>query len=166
MRHRLNGVPEREPNAGDPDPSDLPPQWGHDTTAFYHVLEDELDLIQKRRRQLEQPSEAVPDVPSGRLNRDQADSGILVGASEAACRDADSFTRQARLRALNEHTTGLAPAGEGEHGANVAVGFLRGPGCPGLDSTDGLPFGQLERGAAAAWLAAWLNREGGDPGER
>ena len=130
--------------------------------GFYHVLEDELDLIQKRRRQLEQPPEAVPDEPSGRLNRDQADSGGLVGASEAA-RDVDSFTRQARLRALSEHTTGLALAGEGERGANVAVGFLEGLAALGLIRRMDYLSASSSGGAAAAWLAAWLSREGGDP---
>ena len=52
--HRLNGVEQREPEVTDPDPTFLPPRWGDDPSAFWHVLDDELDLIIEKRRHLEE----------------------------------------------------------------------------------------------------------------
>jgi len=175
LRHRLNGVEEREPDAADPDPADLPPRWGDDSSAFCHVLQDELDLIQQRRRHVEGPS---ADGRDGRHRRpaaagsgeeselavdDRSDPAGAAGGP-AASRDVDSLTRQARLRALNEHTTGLALAGEGARGATFAVGFLQGLASLGLIRRLDYLSAVSGGGYAAAWLAAWLKREGGDPG--
>ena len=73
------------------------------------------------------------------------------------------MTRQVRLRALNEHTTGLALAGDGARGAAFAVGFLQGLASLALIRRIDYLSAELGGGAAAAWLAAWLKREGGDP---
>jgi len=174
LRHRLNGVGQREPNPADPDPADLPPQWGDDSSAFCHVLEDELDLIRQRRRHVE---DRFADGGDGRHQRPSAagsgeqaelaidgrsDSAGAAGGA-AAPRDVDSLTRQARPRAMNEHTTGLALAGEGARSATFAVGFLQGLASLALirrlDYLSAISGG----GYAAGWLAAWLKREGGDP---
>ncbi len=151
LRHRLNGVEQREPEPGDPDPSDLPPEWGHDQSAFFHVLDDELDLIRKRRRHLEDSSRA-----------DQPEDDVRTG-NQSAARDVDSLTGQARLRALDEHTTGLALAGQGARGAAFAVGFLQGLASLGLLRRIDYLSANSGGGAAAAWLATWLWRDGGGP---
>ena len=87
----------------------------------------------------------------------------MPNAGLGPSRDVDSLTRQARLRALNEHTTGLALAGEGARGATFAVGFLQGLASLGLIRRFDYLSAVSGGGYAAAWLAAWLKREGGDP---
>jgi len=154
LRHRLNGVQPREPVPSDPDPAGLPPLWGDDSSAFCHVLQDELDLILERRRHVEDASSEDGHSHSERAG---ADGG------PAAARDVDSLTREARLRALNEHTTGLALAGEGARSATFAVGFLQGLGSLAMIRRFDYLSAVSGGGRAAAWLAAWLKREGGDP---
>jgi len=154
LRHRLNGVEPREPNSFDPDPANLPPRWGDDSSAFCHVLQDELALIRERRRHVEHAS---ADGGDGRSDPAAAD-GV-----PAASGDVDSVTRQARLRILNEHTIGLALAGEGTHSATFAVGFLQGLASLALIRRLDYLSAVSGGGCAAAWLAAWLKREGGDP---
>ena len=168
LRHRLNGVPEREPIATDPDPAGLPPRWGVDASAFCHVLEDELDLIWQRRRHVEGPSADGGDRAS--IDRPPQPARVSTPSlpefdhpSRQARRDVDSLTRQVRLRALNEHTTGLALAGQGARGATFAVGFLQGLASLGLIRRLDYLSAVSGGGHAAAWLAAWLKREGGDP---
>jgi hypothetical protein len=151
VRHSLNEVEPREPNPDDPDPADSPPRWGADSSAFYRVLRDELDLIRQRRRHVE-----VPSADSGDGRHERAE------LANPAARDVDSLTRETRLRALNEHTVGLALAGEGVRGAAFAVGFLQGLASLSilrrLDYLSAISGG----GYAAGWLAAWLKRAGGD----
>jgi len=154
LRHRLNGIEPREPNPSDPDPANLPPQWGDDSSAFCHVLQDELALIRERRRHVDGAS---ADGGDGHSNPAGADGG------PAASRDVDSLTREARLRALNEYTIGLALAGEGTHSATFAVGFLQGLASLALIRRLDYLSAVSGGGCAAAWLAAWLKREG-DPG--
>jgi hypothetical protein len=154
LRHRLNGVTPHEPSLTDPDPVDLPPQWGSDSTAFYRILDDELELIRKRRRRFSDGSVEVRD------DRPEPVRGELVAAP---ARDVDDMTRRTRLRALNEQTTGLAFSGQGARAAAFAVGFLQGLGSLGLmrrfDYLSAVGGGSH----AAAWLAAWLKRSGSDP---
>jgi len=154
LRHRLNGIEPREPNPSDPDPTNLPPQWWNDSSAFCHVLQHELALIRERRRHVEG---ALADRGDGHSNPAGADGG------PAATRDVDGLTRDARVRALNEHTIGLALAGDGTHSATFAVGFLQGLASLALIRRLDYLSAVSGGGCAAAWLAAWLKREG-DPG--
>jgi len=174
LRHRLNGVEPREPNPSDPDPANLPPQWGDDSSAFCHVLQDELDLIRERRRRVEDASAEGGDgrhrPPAAAGSGGRAELAVhgrpdAAGARRgpAASRDVDSSTREARLRALNEHTTGLALAGEGIRGATFSVGFLQGLASLALIRRFDYLSAVSGGGCAAAWLAAWIKREGGDP---
>ncbi|MGO9465422.1 MAG: hypothetical protein ACLQIB_24735 [Isosphaeraceae bacterium] len=174
LRHRLNGVAEVEPAATDPDPANMPPRWGDDSSAFCHVLRDELDLIRQRRRQIEGPSAEGGDGEQGRPpeagSAEQAELAIdgtsdpaATAGGRAVARDVDSLTRQVRLRALNEHTTGLALAGQGAKSAAFAVGLLQGLASLGLIRRLDYLSAVSGGGHAAAWLAAWLKREGGDP---
>ena len=87
----------------------------------------------------------------------------IRAGNQSEARDVDSLTRQARLRALDEHTTGLALAGQGARGAAFAVGFLQGLASLGLLRRIDYLSANSGGGAAAAWLAAWLWRDGGDP---
>jgi len=172
LRHRLNGVPEREPNPNDPDPTNLPPRWGDDSSAFCHVLEDELDLIRQRRQHFEgsapaggnsahRLSTAVRSEEQAELaTREQSDSAGAVDGP-AASLDVDGLTREVRLRALHEHTTGLALAGQGASGAAFAVGFLQGLGSLALIRRFDYLSAVSGGASAAAWLAAWLKREDG-----
>ena len=153
LRHRLNGVTPREPDPTDPDPSDLPPQLGDDSSAFCHVLGDELDLIRERRGRVEGASSERGDGPGEAAGSDGAQPP----------RDVDSLTRQVRRRALKAHTTGLALAGEGPRGATFAVGFLQGLGSLSLIRRLDYLSAVSGGGHAAAWLVGWLKREGGDP---
>jgi hypothetical protein len=149
-------------------------QWGDDSSAFCHVLQHELDLIRERRRHVEgpyadggdglqqRPSAAASGEQAELANDDRSDPAGAVGGP-AASRDVDSLTRQVRLRALNEHTTGLALAGQGARGATFAVGFLQGLASLGLIRRLDYLSAVSGGGYAAAWLAAWLKREGGDP---
>jgi Catalase len=154
LRHRLNAVLEREPNPGDPDPNDSPPQWGDDSSAFCHVLQEELELIRQRRQHVEDPS---ADGGDGRSHATGHSGG------PAASLDIDSLTRQVRLRALNEHTTGLALAGKGPGSATFAIGFLQGLASHSLLRRLDYLSAVAGGGCAAAWLVAWLKREGGHP---
>jgi hypothetical protein len=175
LRHRLNGLEVREPNADDPDPDGLPPRWGVDSSAFCNVLQAELDLIRERRRRVQNLSvdgnddrnrrlSAVGAPERGELDTDGqlGTSGGDAGAVTAAANDVDSLTRQARLRAATERTTGLALAGDGRRSASIAVGFLQGLASLGLvrhlDYLSGVSGG----GHAAAWLSAWIKRDGGN----
>ncbi len=176
LRHRLNGVIEREPNADDPDPDEFPPRFGNDSSAFCHVLQAELDLIGERRRHWENPSadrhharhrrlSVVGSMEhAGRFDDGALDaSGARIGDTPAAALDVDALTRRARLRAAADNTTGLALGGGGVRGATFAVGFLQ--GLAGLGLVRHLDYLSAVSGGAyaAAWLAAWLKREGGDP---
>lgn len=172
VRHRLNGVDEREPNADDPDPDELPPRWGSDRSAFCHVLQAELDLIQERRRHVESPSadrdhgrhRRLSVVGSAEQTERALDGPLGPGtAGPAAAGDADSLTREARLRAAALHTTGLALTGKGASGATFAVGFLEGLASLGLIGHLDYLSANSGGGYAAGWLAAWLKREGSDP---
>jgi hypothetical protein len=151
LRHRLNGITPREPNPADPDPTDSPPQWGADSSAFCHVLDAELELIRQRRAHVEGTPTEQGDSPGARAVADG-------GATPAF--DVDSLTREARRRALHEHTTGLALAGTGPRGATFAVGFLQGLGSLALVRRFDYLSAVSGGGHAAAWLAAWLKREG------
>jgi hypothetical protein len=152
LRHGLNKVPPAEPSPSDPDPVDSPPNWGVDSSAFHNVLRGELELIRERRRSTGEASSAGSD---GRP------AAALAGGSPFASRDVDSLTREARLQALNEHTTGLALAGDGNRGAAFAVGFMQGLASLGLIGRFDYLSAVSGGGYAAAWLAAWIKREGG-----
>ncbi len=158
----------------DPDPTNLPPKWGDDPSAFWHVLEDELDLIVKRRRHLEelrletenrrQSAAAAADLSEPAAKQASTDSHATGdGTVLAESVGVDDRTRQAQLRALSEHTTGLAISGDGIGGATFSVGFLQGLASLGLirrlDYISAVGGGS----PAAAWLAAWIKREGNDP---
>ncbi|MFI5457641.1 MAG: hypothetical protein ACHRXM_19535 [Isosphaerales bacterium] len=162
LRHRLNGVEPREPNASDPDPVNLPPQWGDDASSFCHVLQDELDLIRERRRRVEDAS-AAGSGGRGELAVDSRSGPAGAARGPDGPRDVDSSTREARLRALNEQTTGLALSGQGIRGATFSIGFLQGLASLGLIRRFDYLSAVSGGGCAAAWLAAWIKREGGDP---
>ena len=175
LRHSLNGVVPHEPQVTDPDPTNAPPNWGDDPSAFWHVLEHELDLIVKRRRHLEElgpeadkgqqraTAAAGPGEPAkrhgGTGSHAAGDGGV---AAESL--GVDGRTRQARLRALREHTTGLALSGDGIAGAIFSVGFLQGLASLGLIRRLDYLSAVAGGSRAAAWLAAWMKREGNDPG--
>ena len=164
LRHRLNGIQQREPNSNDPNPADLPPEWGDDSSAFWHVLQDELDLILDRRRHAEDRSADDRDLQHPRPIAAGADEQAdFAKIGRPASRDVDSITRQVRLRALSEHTTGLALAGASARGAAFAVGFLQGLASLALIRRLDYLSAVAGGGNAAAWLAAWFKREGSDP---
>jgi hypothetical protein len=172
LRHRLNGVDEREPSIDDPDPDELPPRWGDDSSAFDHVLDAELDLIEERRRHVAGPpvdrhygrhrhlSVVAAGDETGRATGRALDTASVAPLASS---DVDARTRQARLRASAAHATGLALTGEGAGGAAFAVGFFQGLASLGLlrqiDYLSAVSGGSY----AAGWLAGWLKREGGDP---
>jgi hypothetical protein len=175
LRHSLNGVVPHEPQVTDPDPTNAPPNWGDDPSAFWHVLEDELDLIASRRRHLEelateadkerQPAPAATGSGEGLKRHESARSHATAnGGVSAEPLGVDGRTKQARRRALGEHTTGLALSGDGAAGATFSVGFLQGLASLGLIRRLDYISAVAGGSRAAAWLAAWLKREGNDPG--
>jgi hypothetical protein len=175
LRHRLNRVVPREPEVTDPDPTFLPPNWGDDPSAFWHVLEAELNLVAERRKHLEglgSDHHTTSDQAPAAADASEAAKSEAKPATEVPADGGlvphppgvDERTKAARQRALREHTVGLALSGEGDRGATFSIGFLQGLGSLGLirrlDYISAVSGGSR----AAAWLGAWLKRAGDDPG--
>jgi hypothetical protein len=172
FRHRLNGLDMREPTARDPSPDDLPPCWGNDSSAFCHVLEAELDLIEARRRQVEigfgrahdaqqEPRPVAAALDRAQLTTDQAPDAAVDRDQVAASCDSDSLTRRARLRAAQLHTMGLALSGSGLRSVSFAIGFIQGLASVSLVRHIDYLSAVSDGGHAAAWLAAWIKRDSG-----
>ena len=178
LRHSLNGVLPHEPQVTDPDPTNAPPQWGDDPSASWHVLEDELDLIDKRRRHLAE----LPSHADDRAQRAPAAAGSAEPAKRPESEGAHARGRMVEVRPSRsgwtagprrspgcEHlcastrSASRPLSGDGIAGTTFGVGFLQGLASLGLIRR--LDFISAVAGGsrAAAWLAAWMKREGNDP---
>jgi hypothetical protein len=148
LRHDLNGTAAREPDPDDPPVG--PRAVRSEPTTFSQVLEDELVLIGERRRAVER---GVPWHVAAAPGGDEGGEGFPPPSD-------DQRMMAARVRALNEHVTGLSFSGGGIRSGTFAVGFLQGLATLGLLKRFDYLSTVSGGGYAGAWITAWLKREG------
>jgi hypothetical protein len=143
-------------------------------TPFSQVLQEELRLIQKRREGIEgeahpeernttdKKSASAPPERTGALTG-TAPTGSGNNTKENREPSEDERLTAVRLKALEEHVTGLSFSGGGIRAGTLAVGFLQGLAALGLVRRFDYLSTVSGGGYAGAWLVAWLRRQGGDP---
>ncbi len=144
IRHDRNETLSREPQPGDPPvgPLDLV----HEPITFDQVLEDELELIERRRKDVE------GDQPRPEL--------VSSDDRTPARTDVDQLLMNARNKALNAQVTALSLSGGGIRAATFAVGFIQGLATLRLLKRFDYLSTVSGGGYAGGWVTAWLKRDG------